>query len=131
VRCLSWIGADNAYGPVIDVLMMLQRPRRSVFRLFGRSAAQAVPELVSLVPALGPLLKAAAQITRRRAQLHGQVSASSSEAASRSRTRTSLTWASGGASADRAAVKADRSGRRSNRSGLRVCAGRQSYALSA
>jgi tetratricopeptide (TPR) repeat protein len=64
VRCLSWIGADNAYGPVIDVLMMLQRPRRSVFRLFGRSAAQAVPELVSLVPALGPLLKAAAQITQ-------------------------------------------------------------------
>ncbi|MEU6807488.1 AAA family ATPase [Streptomyces sp. NPDC046831] len=64
VRCLSWIGADNAYGPVIDVLMTLQRPRRSVFRLFGRSAVQAVPELVSLVPALGPLLKAAAQITQ-------------------------------------------------------------------
>ncbi|CAM5600483.1 AAA family ATPase [Streptomyces fumanus] len=63
-RCLGSIGADNAYGPVVDILMMLQRPRRSVFRLFGRSAAQAAPELVSLVPALGPLLKAAAQITQ-------------------------------------------------------------------
>ncbi|MET9513751.1 AAA family ATPase [Streptomyces sp. NPDC002994] len=64
VKCLDQIGADNAYGPVIDVLTELQPPRRSLLRRFGRSTVQAAPELVSLVPALGPLLKAAAQITQ-------------------------------------------------------------------
>ncbi|WP_327739601.1 AAA family ATPase [Streptomyces nojiriensis] len=64
-RCIDRIGTNNAYGPVIDILAALRPPpRRSLLRRLGRSTRQAAPELVSLVPALGPLLKAAAQIVQ-------------------------------------------------------------------
>ncbi|MET7988951.1 AAA family ATPase [Streptomyces sp. NPDC005281] len=64
-RCIDRIGTHNAYGPVIDVLAALRpQPRRSLLRRLGRSTQQAAPELLSLVPALGPLLKAATQIVQ-------------------------------------------------------------------
>ncbi|MGW2785915.1 ATP-binding protein [Streptomyces populi] len=64
-RCIDRIGTHNAYGPVIDILAALRpQPRRSLLRRLGRSTQQAAPELLSLVPALGPLLKAATQIVQ-------------------------------------------------------------------
>ncbi|MFD5560374.1 ATP-binding protein [Kitasatospora griseola] len=63
-RCLDRIGTENAYGPIVDILTLLQPPRRSFLRRLGRSTVNAAPELVSLVPTLGPLLKTAAQVVQ-------------------------------------------------------------------
>jgi hypothetical protein len=63
VSCHAQIGEFQSYGPFLALLAQIdQGGRRFRFRRFaGRAARTAGPELLSLVPSLGPLLKSAAE----------------------------------------------------------------------
>jgi hypothetical protein len=64
VTCHAQVGEFAAYGPFLDLLGILEqtRPRARLRRLSGRAARVAAPELLSLVPALGPVLKMTAEM---------------------------------------------------------------------
>lgn len=61
-RCRSDIGPGDAYGPIIRALAALYRPasRRRMGRA-SKAVAAATPDLLALVPAIGPVLKIAGE----------------------------------------------------------------------
>lgn len=65
VRCLSGIGSVNAFGPVMELLLAFpqRKPRRGLFSRTARGLVSASPDLLSLVPTVGPLLQAGAKVT--------------------------------------------------------------------
>lgn len=63
VDCYGGIGSDNAYGPFLELLRQLQpQPsrRRRVLRESGKVLSRGAPDLLSLIPGLGPVLHTAA-----------------------------------------------------------------------
>lgn len=67
IDCYGGIGSDNAYGPFLELLRQL-RPqpsrRRRVLRESGRTLSQAAPDLLSLIPGVGPVLHSAALVAK-------------------------------------------------------------------
>jgi predicted ATPase len=64
VTCHAQVGQLQAYGPLLDVLLQIERNRprrRRMFQLTGRTMKAAGPELLNLVPGLGPALKLVAE----------------------------------------------------------------------
>jgi predicted ATPase len=67
VACYGGIGAENAYGPFIELLRMFQpRPsrRQRLLRAGGRAVAEGTPDLLSLIPLAGPALRAGALVAK-------------------------------------------------------------------
>ena len=64
VTCHAEVGQFEAYGPFIDLLALADqmRPHARLRRLSRRAGRQTAPELLRLVPTLGPLLKIAADM---------------------------------------------------------------------
>lgn len=64
VSCHAQVGEFQSYGPFLALLTQIdQGGPRSRFRRFGGQAARSAgPELLNLVPGLGPLLKSAAEV---------------------------------------------------------------------
>jgi hypothetical protein len=62
VSCHAQVGEFQSYGPFLALLTHLDQagPRRRLRRFGAQAARSAGPELLSLVPGLGPLLKSAA-----------------------------------------------------------------------
>ncbi|MEU7894262.1 AAA family ATPase [Nonomuraea sp. NPDC049152] len=61
-RCQAFVGEANAYGPVVTLFDALQPPTAK--RRIKHATVQYLPELVGTLPAVGPALAAAMQITR-------------------------------------------------------------------
>ncbi|MEU3168513.1 AAA family ATPase [Streptosporangium sp. NPDC006930] len=61
-RCQAFVGEANAYGPVMALFDALQPPRAA--RRIKQATVQYLPDIVGTLPAVGPALAAAMQITR-------------------------------------------------------------------
>jgi tetratricopeptide (TPR) repeat protein len=62
VSCHAEVGPIEAYGPFIDLLTLIDETRpKPRLRRFTRRAAQRAPDLLEVVPTLGPLLKFTAE----------------------------------------------------------------------
>jgi tetratricopeptide (TPR) repeat protein len=67
VNCYGSIGDANSYGPFLELLRVLRaggRRSRRLLKVGARAVTEGSPELLGLVPAIGPLLRAGAAATK-------------------------------------------------------------------
>lgn len=60
-RCRALVGPGDAYGPILNALAAIVKPKRRRVAHISKAVAIGAPDLLALVPAIGPVLKFAGE----------------------------------------------------------------------